>query len=268
MIENSAAQTTMQPKHAFVPSFRTDRWTAERRFYFGMTLFLTAGLLLGFARTYFLKPWFQEWARAHGAPEPFFAFHGAVFVVWFALLFVQIFLIGSARVHLHKRLGWFGAGLGLLMVAVGVIGSLIAARRPTGFIDVPMPPLQFLILPFGNSLLFGIFFALAIFKRRKPQSHKRLILIATIFLMEASVARWPFPFMTMPLPVPPFTMLEAGTDLFLVPLIAWDLYTRRRLHPVTVWGGLTLIAYQFTRFLISGTAIWLAFAAWAVGLLG
>ena len=267
-MENSIAQTTIPPKQVLIPASRTGRWNAERRFYFGMTLLLTAGLLLGFARTFFLKPWFQEWAKVHGAPEPFFAFHGAVFVVWFALLFVQISLIGAGRVRVHKKLGWFGAALGVLMVAVGVIGSLIAARRPTGFIDVPLPPLQFLVLPLGNSVLFGAFFALAILKRRKPQTHKRLILIATIFLMEASVARWPFDFMTMALPVPRFTMLELCSDLFLLPMIAWDLYSERRLHPVTLWGGLTLITYQVTRFIISGTAIWLAFAAWAVGLLG
>jgi hypothetical protein len=268
-MQNSVVQATIQPDHVLIPaSKRTGRWTAERRFYFGMTLLFTAGLLLGFARTFFLKPWFQEWAKVHGASEPFFAFHGAVFVVWFALLFVQISLIGAGRVRVHKTLGWFGAALGVLMVVVGIIGSLIAARRPTGFIDVPLPPLEFLILPLGNSLLFGAFFALAVLKRRNPQSHKRLILLSTLFLMEASIARWPFPFMTMTLPVPQFTMLELCSDLFLLPMIAWDLYSQRRLHPVTLWGGLTLITYQFTRFIISGTAIWLAFAAWAVGLLG
>jgi hypothetical protein len=268
-MQNSVAQTTIQSGQVLIPgSSRTGRWTTERRFYFGMTLFLTAGLLLGFARTFFLKPWFQDWAKVHGAPEPFFAFHGAVFVAWFTLLFVQISLIGAGRIRLHRQLGLLGAMLGALMVVVGVLGSLIAAKRPTGFIDVPMPALEFLVLPFGNSILFGTFFALAILKRRKPQSHKRLILIATMFLMEAAVARWPFSFMTMALPIPRFTMLELGSDLFLLPLIAWDLYSERRLHPVTLWGGLTLITFQFTRFIISGTAIWLAFAAWAIGLIG
>ena len=267
-MQNPIAQTSVLTKQISSQVSRNARWTAERCFYCGITLFFTAGLLLGFARTFFLRPWFQEWAQAHGATEPFFLLHGVVFVAWFALLFVQTSLIATGRVNVHRRLGWLGAGLSVLMVTVGIIGALIAAGRPTGFIDIPVPPLQCLTVPIANSLLFGAFFVFAIIKRRKPQSHKRFILIATIFLLEAAVARWPFPFMTVSLPVPGYTMTELCTDLFLVPIIVWDISTQGRLHPVTLWGGLVLIASQFVRFIVSGTAIWLALAAWAVGLLG
>ena len=267
-MDSSVAETPVQTNQKSLKISRSGRWTAERRFYFGITIFFTAGLLLGFARTFFFRPWFQEWAQAHGATEPFFHFHGAVFVAWFALLFAQTILIATGRVNVHKRLGWIGAGLGVLMVVVGLIGGLIAAGRPTGFIDIPVPPLQFLVVPLGNSLLFGAFFALAILKRRKPQTHKRFILIATIFLLEAAVARWPFPFMIAQLPVPGFTMTELCTDLFLLPIVAWDISSKGRLHPATLWGGLSLITFHLLRFFISDTAIWLTFAKWAVGLVG
>jgi hypothetical protein len=59
--------------------------------------------------------------------------------------------------------------------------------------------------------------------RRDPQSHKRLMLLATINLLTAAIARWP--------------VLQAGplaffglTDLFIVALAVWDFRTRGRLH--------------------------------------
>jgi hypothetical protein len=51
-------------------------------------------------------------------------------------------------------------------------------------------------------------------------------------------------------------------------MAAWDLRSRRRLHPVTAWGGLAIILSQPLRPVLSGTEAWKAFARWAVGLIG
>ena len=48
-------------------------------------------------------------------------------------------------------------------------------------------------------------------------------------------------------------------------MLVYDLGTRRRVHPATVWGGLVLVASQPLRLMISGTAAWTAFAAYATG---
>jgi len=250
------------------PGARSSRWTSERRFHAGFTLAILAAVLLGFSRTFFLRRWFPEWAGAHGAPEPFFLFHGAVFFAWFLLLLVQPALVAARRVDVHRRLGWLGAGLAAAMIVLGTVGALIAARRPTGFMDVPLPPLQFLVIPLTGIALFGIFVALAFVKRRNPQSHKRYMLLASIILLEAAVGRWPFAVMTATLPLPGFGMTDIFVDLFLVPMIVWDLVSRGRVHPVTLWGGLALIASQPFRIMLSETDAWLAFAGWAVGLLG
>lgn len=243
------------------------RWSAERRFYVGLAAAIAAAVLLGFARTFFLRPWFPEWARAHGAPEPFFYVHGVVFAAWYVLLLAQPSLVAAGRVDLHRRLGRLGGGLAVVMVLLGTIGALIAAGRPTGFIDVPVPPLQFLVVPLADLALFGVFVALGFANRRDPQRHKRYILLASIALAEAGVARWPFAFMTGASPVPGFSMTDLGVDLLLVPMVAWDLISRRRLHPVTLWGGVALVAVQPLRLMLSETRGWLAFAGWAVNLL-
>jgi hypothetical protein len=52
------------------------------------------------------------------------------------------------------------------------------------------------------------------------------------------------------------------TDLFIVAMLVYDLATRRKVHPATIWGGLVVVASQPLRLMISGTPAWLAFAGW------
>jgi CBS domain-containing protein len=117
------------------------------------------------------------------------------------LLLTQTSLVAAGRVDLHRRLGVLGAGLAVVMVVLGTMGALMAASRPTGFIDVPVPPLQVLAIPFADLALFVAFVSLAFANRRRSQHHKRLMLLATIALAEAGVARWPFAFMNTALPI-------------------------------------------------------------------
>jgi hypothetical protein len=231
----------------------------ERRFYTGMALAILAAVLVGFSRTFFLRPLFP------GFPSPaetIFYVHGSLFAAWIALLVFQTSLVAAGHTAVHRRIGTLGAALAAAMVVVGTIGALIAARRSTGFVGVPVPPLQFLAIPLFDMALFALFAGLAIAQRRNPQSHKRLMLLATLNLVTAAVARWPGV-----LPLGPLGFFGI-TDLFLVPLAAWDLRTRGRLHPVTLWGGLLMIASQPLRLVVSSTDGWLAFARWATGLLG
>jgi hypothetical protein len=248
-------------------AFRRARWSSERLFYTGFAVAISTAVVLGFARTFFLRAWYPDWARLHGAPETFFLIHGVAFAAWLLLLLTQTSLVAAGRVDLHRRLGVLGAGLAVVMVVLGTVGALMAASRPTGFLNVPVPPLQFLVVPLFAVGLFAVFVSLALLNRRRPQHHKRLMLLATIALAEAAVARWPFAFMNTALPIPGIGMIELCLDLFLVPILIWDLASRGRPHPVTLWGGVALIASQPLRFWLMGTPAWLAFAGWAVGLL-
>ena len=241
---------------------------AERRFYLGFAVALAAAVFLGFARTFFLRSWYPEWAAVHGAPESIFYVHGTFFAIWYLLLAVQASLITTRRVALHRRLGYAGAGLGAVMLIVGTFASLVAARRPTGFIDIPLPPLQFLVVPLAALGLFGAFVALAVVKRRDTQSHKRYMLMASIVMLEAAVGRWPFAFMNATSPVPFLDMPSLMTDLFLIPVILWDLRSRGRLHPATLWGAAAIVITHALRMPLASTSAWQAFAGWAVRLMG
>jgi hypothetical protein len=240
--------------------------SAEHGVYLGLAIAITVAVVFGFGRTFFFRYWFPEWATAHGAPETIFYVHGVAFAAWLLLLLAQTTLVSTGRVAVHRRLGLVGAGLAVAMVVLGIVGSLIAAARPNGFIDIPAPPLQFLVVPFNIIVLFGVFVALGIANRRNPQTHKRLMILGTIAIMEAGIGRWPFAFMNSPSPIPGLGMIELCVDLFLVPLLVWDVFSRGKPHPVTVWGGAALILNQLLRWKLAATGAWLAFATWAVAL--
>ena len=235
-------------------------WTAERKFFAGMAAAILVAVYVGFARSFFLHPWFPDFPAPR---ERFFLLHGSVFTAWCLLFVTQVSLVSARRVDLHRRIGAWGAGLAALMVVLGVTGALIAAHRATGFTGLPVPPLQFLLVPLTDMVLFATFVTLAVLKRRDPQAHKRWMLLATFNLLAAAFARWPgVSDAKNPL------MFFGLADLFVVALVAWDVVSLRRVHTATRWGGTAFVLSQPLRLALSGTPAWLSFAAWAVSLLG
>jgi hypothetical protein len=128
--------------------------------------------------------------------------------------------------------------------------------------DVPpgtTSPLVFLTIPLGDMLVFAILVGAAFYFRRRVDTHKRLMLLATITVLPAAVSRLPFAFIeraTTPL------MSFGLSDLFIVPLLIYDLVTRGRPHRATVLGGSFLVLSHALRLVIGNTHAWLAFATW------
>ena len=232
---------------------------SERRFFTGIAVAILVTVFVGFSRSFFLRPLFPDWPSPS---ETIFYVHGAAFAAWIALLVVQASLVAGGRTSAHRTIGPFGGVLAAAMVVLGTVAALTAARRATGFVGIPVPPLQFLAVPLFDMALFATFTALAIAKRRDAQSHKRWMLLATINLVTAAIARWPLIGAFGP---PAYFGL---TDVFIVALAVWDIRTRGRLHPATLWGGLSTIISQPLRLIVSGTPAWLEFARFATGLPG
>jgi hypothetical protein len=227
---------------------RRTRW-----FYVAMALAFALTVFAGFSRTYFLK-------LHYGTPalSLLLHVHGVVFSAWVLLFAAQTTLVAARRTDLHRRLGVAGAVLaGVLLV----MGTTIAILRVRGG-SAPIPGvsgLAFLAVPLFDMVVFAILAGSGLALRRRLETHKRLMTLATVALMSAPLARLPWVFRVGP---PAFFGL---TDLFIVAMLVYDLVTRRRVHPATVWGGLVLVASQPLRLMISGTAAWTAFAAWATG---
>jgi hypothetical protein len=118
------------------------------------------------------------------------AVHGAVFSAWLLLFLAQTLLI-RRRFAAHRRLGYAGAVLAALMIATGYFTSIAMARRGydlSGDLNAAADPLGVLVFQLGDLVSFGILVAAAVWYRRRPEVHKRLMLLATVgALMPASL---------------------------------------------------------------------------------
>ena len=229
---------------------RADR---DHRLYTWFAIFMPLIVLLGFARTYYLKGVFSGPAL----PSLLVHLHGAVMTSWVILFFVQVWLVASRRTKVHQRLGLIGALLALLIVIVGVSTALFAAARDSS----PGPPaLQFLVVPLGDMVLFTIFVGTALYFRRRLHIHKRLMLLGAFSLLTAAIARIPLNSILNGGPLAFFGL----TDLCLIGFVLIDTLKNRKLHPVFLWGGLVFIASQPLRLLLAGTHTWIQFATWLV----
>jgi len=228
---------------------------SDRRLYILAAIVTPLIVLAGFARTYYLKPFFGT----PDLPNRIVQLHGIVMTAWVLLFIVQISLVATRRTRVHQRLGIAGGVLAALVVIIGVLTALYAAARGV----TPGPsPLAFLVVPLGDMLIFSLLIGLALYFRRKLQVHKRLMLLAAINLLTPAIARIPFKFIENGGPLAFFGL----TDLCLLGFIAYDTYKHRRLHPVFLCGLIFIIAMQVLRLLVAGTDVWINFAAALVAL--
>lgn len=226
---------------------------ADRVFFSMMVVVVWATVLYGFAQTYFL-------AGMVTAPLPnkLIHIHGAIMTLWMVVLFVQTALIAAHRVKWHMSLGLFGFGLAAAMVVIGPIAATDALRR--GAAPLGLDAKTFYIVPWTAILIFGVLAFFAYRMRRQSAHHKRLILIATIGLMDAAVGRWPVAF---------FQQNPKAQDLvpfaFLVALMVYDMVTQRKILKSTLYASIFLIVVHLTRVPIGFTQPWHAFATWMMG---
>ena len=235
------------------PRARVLQAPADRRFFMSMAVAIAAIVFAGFAPTFYLRPAFQS-----DSLPPVFAIHGTVFTAWIVLLVVQTALISARRTAVHRKLGVVGGGLAVLMLIVGYMAAVTAARRGFSTPGLP-PPLVFFAVPLLDMVVFPLLVGAALYYRRTPAAHKRLMLLSTIAILPAAVARLPGV-----LPYGPL-MFFGLTNILVAAMLVYDWITLGRVHPATIWGSLLFILSQPLRIAISGTDAWLKVAHWLTG---
>ena len=230
-----------------------------RYFYFYMALSCMAVAFLGFAPTYWLP-------LASGAfPSlPVIHFHGMLFFTWTLYFAFQTWLAASGRIARHRTIGMIGVSLATAMTIFGFLAAVSALKRAAaaGLTDAGI---AFTIVPLSGILFFAVVFTLAIANTRRPETHKRLMLLAAISILDAAVARWFLTFLAPPgPPAPPpveVTIIPAFVAyLLLVVAIVFDWRTRGRPHPAYIYGGAALVAVKLLNLPISATSAWHSFA--------
>jgi hypothetical protein len=219
---------------------RSARW-----FYAGAAVAVLLMVFAGFAPSFYLRP-----AAKPGLSLRVVA-HGTLFSSWIVLFLVQTGLVAAGRVRLHRRLGVAAALVAATMIATGPIMAVGLARRG----QPPPDPLGFMLVILVDLFLFAVFVGAGIYYRGRPAVHKRLMLLGTISVLPPAISRWPI---AVRYPPVIFGVLLA----FVASAVAYDVWTRRRPHPATLWGGLALLASGPLRFAIASTGTWHHIASW------
>src|SRR4029450_12610907 len=129
--------------------------------------------------------------RFQDGPLPFYLqAHGAAFSAWMMLFLTQTSLVAARRTDVHRRLGWAGAALGAFMVVIAITAAILSGRRNFAA-GLENESLTFLTTPVFSMVGFLAFVATGVNHRRAPETHKRLMLLATISILDADPARWP-----------------------------------------------------------------------------
>jgi hypothetical protein len=228
------------------------RRPAKRPLYTWGALAALSVVFAGFARTFYLNGFFSQFPLTG-----LLVFHGLVMTSWFVLFFVQVRLVASHRTDIHRRLGVYGAVLAALVLIVGTTTAIVAARAGHSPPGAP-PALVFLAIPIGDMVMFAALVGSALWMRRRPEFHKRLMLLATLGILTAAIAR-----------IPIDALQSAGlpaffgvTDLLILACVTVDTIRHRRLHPAFGWGFGFVVLTEVGRFLLAGTPQWMAFAKW------
>jgi hypothetical protein len=167
--------------------------------------------------------------------------HAAVMASWTALLAVQATLSLAGRMDLHRK--W---GLASLVAAPLVLIMLVAITliRQNDAAGTPAGPLvnNILFVQIRAILLFPTFFIWALRTRRTdPQTHKRMMLLATLSLLDAGIARMSWlPYNEFP---NDYLAVHLYLLLLLVPALLYDLIRLRRIHRAWVWGLVLMLPW-------------------------
>jgi uncharacterized membrane protein YozB (DUF420 family) len=171
--------------------------------------------------------------------------HIGLFAAWVVLFVTQAAFIRFNRRKWHRQLGFAGIAVGTCMPFVGVATAVLMAHFhvATGHPHAASS----LAVPFSDMVAFGIAFGLAVFWRRKPSFHARLMLLASCALTGAAFARFPAWLV-------PNRFSYVAVELLVMVAMALDWLTTHRIHPVFGYGLPWLAG-------IHATAMWLFITA-------
>ncbi|HET9391274.1 MAG TPA: hypothetical protein VFO44_16625 [Steroidobacteraceae bacterium] len=212
--------------------------------------FLWAALVVGsIVVTGFTKSYFDRLALGETTLAPLVRIHAGVMAGWFVLFIAQAALIAGGRPDLHRRVGIAGVALAVALLSTSMMVTWHAAA-----VEVARNKEVFfrMILGFnGLSLVvFAAAFGAAIALRRRPQFHKRFMLLASLCLLGPAFGR---------LIQNPYAVIGAVNATILV-CVVMDTVRNGRLHPVLGWGGLSIVALYFWAVWAVQTPTWIRLA--------
>lgn len=208
--------------------------------YFVSALFLAGIMFAGFAKNYYLRTWIGT--------RPISVMvhvHGLIMTAWIILFIAQTLLVANRRTDLHRRLGIGGAILAGIVVPLGLytVTASILRRHP----DVTVARFTNLFVSFDglSLLLFGGLVVTAVRVRLRPQTHKRLMVMATVSLLPPAFGRFVAYFTRVDV-----SAIVLGLMCTMVGIcVLIDTIRHRRLHPALAWSGALVVAVNIITYI-------------------
>lgn len=243
---------------------RSARRPLVSKFYITMAAIFAAIAFGGFAGTYWLQLPYGTFTGS-----PMLHLHGLMFSLWTLFFLSQALLVANRQLKRHRAWGLLGISLATAMVFTGLAVAIqgLHGRLDAGYGDAAR---AFTIVPITAVLMFGGFVTAAIVNLRRPEWHKRLMLVATAMLLPAAVARLFFlaatgggpglrPGMGPPLPIESTMMAGFLIELLIVAAMIHDWRSHGRVHPAYWWGFGITMTVQLMRPVIGYSDAWYRF---------
>ncbi len=228
------------------------RRPSDRSLFLGAAVMFPLLVLLGYFRSYYFSTFFDVAPLANALVHA----HGIIMTLWVVYFVGQVLLIRSKNIKLHMTFGLVGIGLAALVVVVGMVTAydamLVRASAPPG-----VNPHSFFILPVGDMALFVLFFAGAIYYRKRPAEHKTLMLMTAINFLPAAFARATF----IPVEYLILWMFGVSGGIAAACLI-WHSLKHRKLNKVFLTAVIIFTTTTPLRMAFAETQIWLQFVGW------
>lgn len=229
-----------------------------------------AGVCVAVAFGLFAPTYWLQLPAGTFTGSPLLHLHAILFSAWPLFFLSQTTLAAIGRLDRHRAWGLLGIALATAMTLVGIAtaNEVLTRRLAAGFGD---PARAFAIIPISGAVLFGALVATAIANVTRPEVHKRLMLLASLSILQAAVARVFFalnvgmgpgvrPGMGPPLSVESSLGAAFFVDLLILAAIVYDWRARGRPHPVYLIGGAIVVGVQLLRVPVSHTEAWYAIA--------
>lgn len=213
-------------------------------FHVWLGLWMLAIVVIGFWPTYF-----SLLVRGALAIPAVVHAHALVFLGWMGLMMAQVIVAARGHIRLHRAIGRWGIGYGCVVIVMGlIVGPTSAVIKFNSGVWTRDEAARSLLVNIGDMVSFAAWFGAAIWFRARPEVHKRLMVVATVALLFAALARWTFVGSGL-----------ARAGIWLSPIfigMVHDWVTRRRVHPVYAIGSIALFLFAF-RLLVANSESWL-----------
>jgi len=202
--------------------------------------------IIGFTKTFFL-PLFAGTFSAHAVVY----LHGAFLFGWVIFFATQSLWVQRRNVRLHRKMGWFGAGLvaGVVMSTLAV--ATLASRRTAAAGDLDLASRELFVILIEMTV-FSALIAAAFAWRRRPDIHKRLMLLALIASLGPAWFRFRHYFPPVENPVFLYSVLLADSLVVIAAVV--DVVRERRIHPVYVFAGTGMVLIHLAEVFAFGSS--------------